>query len=52
MATTIAILVIIMRAKGLAAELSVTVTMSMLALISLVLLIWHLKGFKPILQIK
>jgi len=49
MSTTIGILVVIIRTKGLAAELSVTIIMSMLALISLGLLIWYLKGFKTYL---
>jgi len=43
---TIGALVVIMRTKGLDAELSVTMIMAMLVLISVVLLVWYLKGFK------
>lgn len=46
MELTIGILAVIMRIKGLDAELSVTMMMAMLVLVSVILLVWHLKCFK------
>lgn len=47
---TIGILVLIMNAKSLEAELPVSIIMSFLALISLILLIWNLRSLKIIID--
>jgi hypothetical protein len=45
---TIAILAVVMKSKGVESDLNITLIMSILALVSLVILIWFLKSTKPV----
>jgi len=46
---TIGMLAVVMKMKGVESDVTITAIMVLLTLLSLVLLIWHIKNFRPIL---